>query len=221
MLRTLLATAQYACRSVTFADTFSRTFKLCVPFTNWFLVVPLDRDEKSLTKVFVFPVFDEFVWSASTKQRSVSLAFDDPTTCSCDCRFPSSLKNVWYLMGRRRNIYADNYSWCQCVAAKLMFRLPSEIFLGSLRSKNPGEEFTLVHLVAHVNLIVHCISGVVALFVVPGIEIAVQSTNRSHTVRLHRNQYSSCMNITVATVQVSTVRTFWILHHFAKKIHNL
>lgn len=23
--------------------------------------------------------------------------FDDPMTCSCDRKFPSSLKNVWYL----------------------------------------------------------------------------------------------------------------------------
>lgn len=76
-----------------------------------------------------------------------------------------------------------------------MLHIPREILLRSLRSKNSSEEFTLVPLVAHVNLIVHCISRVVALLVIPGIEIAVQSTNRSHAVRLYRNQYSSCTSI--------------------------
>lgn len=75
-----------------------------------------------------------------------------------------------------------------------MFHLPSKIFLGSLRGENPGEEFALVHLIAHMNLIVHCISGVVALLVIAGIEIAVQSTDRSYAVCL-QNQYSSCTNI--------------------------
>lgn len=76
-----------------------------------------------------------------------------------------------------------------------MFCLPSEIFLGSLRRKNSGEKFVLIHLVAPVNLIVHCISGVVALLVVSRIEIAVQSTDRSHAVRLNRNQYSRRTNV--------------------------
>lgn len=76
-----------------------------------------------------------------------------------------------------------------------MLHVPSEILLRPLRGKNSSEEFTLVHLVAHVNLIVHCISRVVAFLVIPGIEIAVQSTNRSHTVRLYGNQYSNYTSI--------------------------
>lgn len=76
-----------------------------------------------------------------------------------------------------------------------MFHLPSEILLGSLRGENPGEEFALVHFIAHVNLIVHCISGIVTLLVIAGIKITVQFTDRSYAVRLYKNQYSSRTNI--------------------------